>query len=430
MLEAPSGADGEAPHRAGFIDIIADLSVIRGPSPVFETLNRLSDDAILGVMAKYREDPSPLKIDLGVGVYRDAEGHTPVLECVRTAERRIVAAQVTKAYVAPAGREEFNAAVVDLVLGREHRAVVERRVIAVQTPGGCGALRVGAELLRAAAPDASIHVSDPTWANHLPLLGGAGLRLQRYPYYEAAARRLAFDAMIERLERAPAGDVVLLHGCCHNPTGADLDADQWRTVADLVSRRGLLPYLDLAYQGFGADLDADAQGVRLIASRVPECLIATSFSKNLGLYRERVGALLAVGASEARAAAVRSHVLQIARSIYSMPPDHGAAIAVEIFTDPALRRTWIAELATMRERVQAMRRLLADALRRLGGDGDYDYFERQRGMFSLLGAPPAVVERLREEFHVYMTADGRMNLAGLAPSSVERLAQAILRATR
>jgi len=397
---------------------------------VFETLSRLSEDAILGVMAKYRADPSPLKIDLGVGVYRDAEGRTPVLDCVRIAERRIVDTQLTKSYVAPAGREEFNAAVVDLVLGPEHCAVVDRRVIAVQTPGGCGALRVGAELLRAAAGQTSIHVSDPTWANHLPLLGGAGLRLQRYPYYDAATHRLDFDAMIARLERAPMGDVVLLHGCCHNPTGADLDADQWRVVAELMSRRGLLPYLDLAYQGFGDDLDADAEGVRLIASRVPECLIATSFSKNLGLYRERVGALLAVGASEARVAAVRSHVLQIARSIYSMPPDHGAAIAAEVFTDPALRQTWLAELAVMRERVQAMRRLLADSLRRHSGGGDYDYFERQRGMFSLLGAPPAVVERLRDEFHVYMTADGRMNLAGLTPSSVERLAHAILRATR
>jgi aspartate aminotransferase len=397
---------------------------------VFETLSRLNEDAILGVMAKYRADPSPLKIDLGVGVYRDAEGHTPVLECVRIAERRIVDAQVTKTYVAPAGREEFNAAVVDLVLGRDHLAVVDRRVIAVQTPGGCGALRVGAELLRAAAPDATIHVSDPTWANHLPLLGGAGLRLQRYPYYDAAAHRLSFDAMIERLQRAPAGDVVLLHACCHNPTGADLDDDQWHIIAELLSRRGLVPYLDLAYQGFGLDLDADAQGVRSIASRLPECLIATSFSKNLGLYRERVGALLVVGASEERAAAIRSHVLQIARSIYSMPPDHGAAIATEIFTDPALRRNWVAELATMRERVRAMRRLLADSLRRQGGDDGYDYLAHQRGMFSLLGAPPAVVERLREEFHVYMTADGRMNLAGLTPSNVDPLAHAILRATR
>ena len=400
------------------------------PAPVFESLSRLSEDAILGVMAKFRADPSPLKIDLGVGVYRDAEGHTPVLDCVRVAERRILDAQVTKSYVAPAGREEFNAAVVELVLGREHRAVLDRRVIAVQTPGGCGALRVGAELLRAAAAGTSIHVSDPTWANHLPLLGGAGLRLQRYPYYDATAHRLTFDAMLERLERAPAGDVVLLHACCHNPTGADLDDAQWRTIADLLSRRGLLPYLDLAYQGFGGGLDADAQGIRLIASRVPECLIATSFSKNLGLYRERVGALLAVAASEERAAAIRSHVLQIARSIYSMPPDHGAAIAAEILTDPALRGTWVAELGTMRERVRAMRRLLADALRRGGGGRAYDYLEHQRGMFSLLGAPPAVVERLREEFHVYMTADGRMNLAGLMPSNVDPLAHAILQATR
>ncbi len=397
---------------------------------MFQNLSSLSVDAILGVMAKFRADPSPLKIDLGVGVYRDADGNTPVLRCVRSAERRILDAQLTKAYVAPAGRAEFNEAVIALVLGRTHSAVADRRVVAVQTPGGCGALRVGAELLRVASPAASIHVSDPTWANHIPLIGGSGMRLQRYPYYDATAHELTFAAMIDRVERAPEGDVVLIHACCHNPTGADLDEAQWRTVTELLVRRRLLPYLDLAYQGFGVALDADAAAVRTIAAAVPECLIATSFSKNLGLYRERVGALLAVCTSEERAAAVRSHVLQIARSIYSMPPDHGAAIAAEILTDAALRRDWIDELTGMRERIQAMRALLARALRQRRGDGAFDYLERQRGMFSLLGRPAAMVDRLREEHHVYMTSDGRMNLAGLTPASVDRLAEAIVRADR
>jgi aspartate/tyrosine/aromatic aminotransferase len=398
-----------------------------GKDSVFENLNRLAEDAILGVMTQYRADPSPSKIDLGVGVYRDASGATPVLECVRLAEHEILAAQTTKTYVAPAGRAEFNDAVVDLVLGAGHAAVAGRRTIAVQAPGGCGALRVGAELIRVCAPSASVHVSDPTWANHVPLIGGAGLRLARYPYYDAAAHRVAYEAMLGHLERAPAGDVVLLHACCHNPTGADLDAAQWREVADLLLRRRLIPYMDLAYQGFGEDPDGDAAGVRLVAQSVPECLIATSFSKNLGLYRERVGALLAVCEDEGRAAAVRSHVLQIARSIYSMPPDHGAAIAARVLLEPHLRSVWRAELAAMRGRIVGMRSLLAEALRRACGGGRYDFLGTQRGMFSLLGASPAAVALLREEHHVYMTGDGRMNLAGVTPDNVEPLAAAIRR---
>ncbi|HVC00675.1 MAG TPA: amino acid aminotransferase [Steroidobacteraceae bacterium] len=397
---------------------------------MLQNLSRLREDAILGVMAKFRADPSPLKVDLGVGVYRDAAGNTPVLECVRRAERGILDAQTTKTYVAAAGRAEFNDAVIDLVLGRTHPAVADRRVICVQTPGGCGALRVGAQLLRVAAPAATVHVSDPTWANHVPLIGGAGLRLQRYPYYDAAGRRIAFDAMLEHLNGAAEGDIVLLHACCHNPTGADLDAQQWRAVAQILLRKRLLPYLDLAYQGFGEDVAADAAGVRLIADLVPECLIATSFSKNLGLYRERVGALLVIGANAHEAAAAQSHVLQIARSIYSMPPDHGAAIAARIFADADLSGSWIRELGAMRGRIRQMRGLLGQTLRRIGGDGRFDFLESQRGMFSLLGAPPAAIERLREEYHVYVMADGRMNLAGVMPSNAEYLADAIVRVLR
>ncbi|MDE2296466.1 MAG: aspartate/tyrosine/aromatic aminotransferase [Gammaproteobacteria bacterium] len=394
---------------------------------MFQSLSRLSEDAILGVMAKFRADPSPLKVDLGVGVYRDAAGNTPVLDCVRRAERDVLAAQTTKSYVAPAGRAEFNEAVIELVLGAGHPAVADRRVVALQAPGGCGALRVGAELVRTAAASATVHVSDPTWANHVPLIGGSGLRLARYPYYDAVARRLTFDAMLERLECAPEGDVVLIHACCHNPTGADLEPPQWKALTELLLRRRLIPYLDLAYQGFGEDEVTDAAGVRLVAQSVPECLIATSFSKNLGLYRERVGALLVVGESESRAAAIRSHVLQIARSIYSMPPDHGAAIAARIFCDQELRRAWIGELAAMRGRINAMRTLLADTLRGLRGDRTFDFLERQRGMFSLLGASAEAVGRLQAEHHVYMTGDGRMNLAGVMPGNVEYLAGAICR---
>jgi aspartate aminotransferase len=392
---------------------------------LFQQLKRLNPDVILGVMAKFRADPSPLKVDLGVGVYRDLTGNTPVLGCVRRAEQAVVAAQTTKSYVAAAGREEFNSFVEEMVLGQAHAVRRERRARTVQTPGGCGALRVGAELIRASAPGVTVHISDPTWGNHPPLLGSSGLRLVRYPYYDAAAHELRFGAMLEHLDRAAAGDVVLIHVCCHNPTGADLDPTQWRELAELLRRRRLVPFLDLAYQGFAADLDADAAGVRLVADQVPEALVAISFSKNLGLYRERVGALIVIGENETHADACLSHVLQIARSIYSMPPDHGAAIAAHIFASPTLKNEWIEELGLMRSRIADMRGLLAQHLREATGGGTFDFIRSQRGMFSLLGAPVEAVERLRDKHHIYMTPDSRMNLAGIMPHNAAYVAEAI-----
>ena len=396
-----------------------------GRNHLFEHLDRLNPDAILGLMAKYRADAFSQKVDLGVGVYRDLSGNTPVLDCVRRAEQIVLKSQSTKSYVAAAGREEFNSAVEELVLGTSHRARGDRRARTVQAPGGCGALRVGAELIRAAAPSSTVHVSDPTWGNHTPLLGSSGLKLERYPYYDAKAHALRFDAMLERLERAPAGDVVLVHACCHNPSGADLSTGQWQILTELLRRRRLTPFLDLAYQGFGTDLAADAAGVRLVTEALPEALIAVSHSKNLGLYRERVGALIVISEDESRADAVQSHVLQIARSIYSMPPDHGAAIAACIFADPKLRESWVSELGEMRGRIQAMRALLASHLRALTGDGTFDFIEAQRGMFSLLGVSAAAVEALRDKHHIYMTADSRMNLAGIMPHNAAYVAESI-----
>ena len=392
---------------------------------MFQQLEQLNPDAILGLMAKYRADSSALKVDLGVGVFRDLSGNTPILASVRRAEQAVLATQTTKSYVAAAGRQEFNEAVEEMVLGTAHAARHDRRARTLQTPGGCGALRVGAELIRAAAPAVTVHVSDPTWGNHTPLLGSSGLRLERYPYYDAAAHRLRFDAMLERLDRAAAGDVVLIHACCHNPTGADLDPQQWQALAHVLTRRRLVPFLDLAYQGFAVDLDADAAGVRLVADQVPEALIAVSFSKNLGLYRERVGALIAIGENGSRADACASHMLQIARSIYSMPPDHGAAIAAHIFADPELKGEWVGELAAMRTRIADMRGLLADHLDRRIGGGTFDFIRLQRGMFSLLGVPAEAVERLREKHHIYMLSDSRMNLAGIMPHNASYVADAI-----
>jgi aspartate aminotransferase len=391
---------------------------------LFQQLERLISDSILGLMAQYRADPFNQKVDLGVGVYRDLSGNTPILDCVRTAEREVLAAQTTKSYVGAAGREEFNSSVEELVLGSTHTTRRDRRARTQQTPGGCGALRVGAELIKAGAPNAVVHLSDPTWGNHAPLLGECGLRLERYPYYDAATHELRFEAMLQRLQAASAGDVVLIHACCHNPTGADLGPKQWQAVADLLERRRLVPFLDLAYQGFGCSLDEDAAHVRMVVERVPEALIAVSFSKNLGLYRERAGGLIVISENAARADAVQSHMLHIARSIYSMPPDHGAAIAAKIFADPPLRREWVQELAAMRTRIQEMRSLLAESLQHATGDRSFDFIRTQRGMFSLLGVSREAVQRLREKHHIYMTADSRMNLAGIMPNNVTYVAEA------
>jgi len=392
---------------------------------LFQQLDRLNPDAILGLMAQFRADPSPQKVDLGVGVFRDLSGNTPILQSVRRAEQIVLQAQSTKSYVAAAGRAEFNEAVEQLVLGPAHRVRSARRVRTAQTPGGCGALRVGAELIRAAAPKATVYVSDPTWGNHMPLLGSSGLRLERYPYYDARSHELRFDAMLERLNGAAPGDGVLVHACCHNPTGADLSVSQWQRLTELLLERQLTPFLDLAYQGFGSTLEEDAAGIRLVVDRVPEALIAVSYSKNLGLYRERLGAIISVSESEHRADAVQSHVLQIARSIYSMPPDHGAAIAACIFADAALRQSWIEELAAMRNRIADMRSLLASHLRAVTQRGTFDFLELQRGMFSLLGVSGEAVEALRSRHHIYMLGDSRMNLAGITPGNVGYVAEAI-----
>jgi len=391
---------------------------------LFQQLERLISDSILGLMAKYRADPCKDKVDLGVGVYRDLSSNTPILDCVRRAEKEVLAAQTTKAYVSAAGREEFNAAVEELVLGSAHPARRDRRARTLQAPGGCGALRVGAELIKDAAPNAAVHLSDPTWGNHAPLLGDCGLKLERYPYYDAFTHELKFEQMLHRLQTANAGDAVLIHACCHNPTGADLSPAQWREVTDLLERRKLVPFLDIAYQGFGSSLDADAAPIRGVVERLPEALIAVSFSKNLGLYRERVGALIVVSENAVRADAVSSYMLHIARSIYSMPPDHGAAIAARIFTEQNLRQEWVRELDAMRARIKEMRSLLADRLCEVTGGKSFDFIRTQHGMFSLLGVSREAVERLREKHHIYMTSDSRMNLAGIMPHNVSYVAEA------
>ena len=391
---------------------------------MFDTIESLPPDPILGVNAAFRRDESPHKIDLGIGVYRDQAGNTPVPGAVREAEQAMIAAQTTKTYVGPLGNPEFNERISDLALG-PLAGTLRPRIAAIQTVGGCGALRIGAELLRVAAPDAVIHVSTPTWANHEPLVGSSGLAMQRYPYYDPGTRSVDFDRMHSHLTELPAGSVVLLHACCHNPTGADLSVDQWRSIAALVEKRGLLPFVDLAYQGLGTDLESDVAGARLVAERVPELLLAISCSKNFGLYRERVGALVVVTRNAARAATLATHQARIARRMYSMPPDHGAAVVARVLADPRLRAEWAEELSAMTARINSLRDLLARSLAACRPDRDFSWLARHRGMFSLLPLPEAALLELRERHHVYALTDGRVNVAGISVDNVERVADAV-----
>jgi aspartate aminotransferase len=392
---------------------------------MFDVLDRLPPDPILGVTAAFRADASPLKIDLGVGVYRDERGSTPVPDAVLQAERALIAGQSTKSYVGPLGNLDFNARIVELALG-PLASQLRERIATIQTVGGCGALRLGAELIHATSPGSVIHVSTPTWANHEPLIGNSGLRLERYPYYDAARRDVAFDAMHDALDRLPAGAVVLLHACCHNPTGAELTPAQWRLVAEVVERRGLLPFVDLAYQGFGDDLETDVIGLRALAERVPELLLAVSCSKNFGLYKERAGALVAICRNGTTAAAVATHQARIARRMYSMPPDHGAAIVARLLADAGLRGQWQQEVAAMVARMKSLRALLQSRLEARRPGHDFGWLTRQRGMFSLLGLDEPGLARLRSEFHVYVPPDGRINVAGISAGNVDRIADAVV----
>lgn len=389
---------------------------------MFEQLKTLPQDPILGLMKTFREDPREDKVDLGVGVYRDEAGATPIMAAVQAAERRLLASETTKAYIGPAGAEGFNRLIGELLLGAEHPALKDGRVNVVQTPGGCGALRMAAEFLRLCQPQATVWVSTPTWANHIPLLGGAGLAIREYPYLDRATLNVDFDAMMACLEQAARGDVVLLHGCCHNPSGADLDAAQWSAITDLIERKGLLPFIDIAYQGLGEGLESDAYGVRLMAERLPEVIVASSCSKNFGLYRERTGALMLIAADARQGQAATSQLLSAIRSHYSMPPSHGAAVVELILDTPELKHQWQRELEAMCSRILELRAAFSQAL---APAGDFGFIERQRGMFSFLGISPQQVRTLREQFGIYMLDSSRINVAGLSTATLPRVAEAI-----
>lgn len=389
---------------------------------MFESMQAASADAILGLITEHKNDPRPEKVDLGVGVFRTAEGETPVLEVVKKAEQRLVDTQESKAYIGTAGDPNFNAAMQALTFAD---SVDADRISTIQAPGGSGSLRVAASLILRARPDATVWISDPTWANHIPLLSGAGVNLEPYPYYDTSNHVILIDQMLDALGKMPNGDLVLLHGCCHNPSGLDPSEDEWQAIADVIVERGLVPFIDMAYQGFATSLNDDAFIIRHLAGRVPEMIVSNSCSKNFGLYRDRVGSLSVLAADQASRDIVHSQVNNVVRTIYSVPPDHGAVVVSTILNDVELKAAWRVELAEMRGRLREMRILLNDALREKAPDHDFSHLVRARGMFCFLGVSEEQVSRLKKDFGVYMVDSSRINTAGITAQNVNYLADAI-----
>ncbi len=391
---------------------------------LFAKVQPAPPDAILGLTEAFKADPRPEKVNLGVGVYKDADGSTPVLQCVKQAERRILDAETQKSYLPIDGDPEYDRLVRQMAFGDNHPALAAQRVVTAQTPGGTGALRVAGDYLKQQHPDITLHLSDPTWANHKQVFAAAGVQLDTYAYFDPDALKVDIDAMLAALGKVPAGDAVLLHGCCHNPSGADPTDDQWRQIARVLADRGLVAVVDLAYQGFGDGLEADVSGLRILAETLDEMLVCTSYSKNFSLYNERVGSLSVVAADADTAAAVLSHVKKAIRANYSNPPAHGGAIVRTILSDADLTALWKQELAAMRDRINRMRSLFAQTLKQVGGP-DWPFIERQRGMFSLTPLTPEQVDRLKDQFAVYMVRSGRINVAGMTESNVQRLGEAV-----
>ncbi|HQZ12164.1 MAG TPA: amino acid aminotransferase [Devosia sp.] len=394
---------------------------------MFETLNKATLDKIFVLMAEYAADPRDGKIDLGVGVYKDPTGNTPIMSAVRKAEKRINDTAKTKTYKGVVGNKEFSAGIVELALGN---TVDKSRVRTVNGNGGTGALMILAHVLGRARPKGRIFISDPSWPNHWPLCEMAGLTPVYYPYFDPKTRRVDFDAMIKALDGLGPDDIVLLHGCCHNPTGASLTNAQWDRVAESLKKTGAFPLVDLAYLGFGDGLEEDAYGVRKVVAAVPESMVAFSASKNFGLYRERAGVAIAIAHDSERADVVSSQMQNVIRASISQTPDHGAEIVQIILNDKDLRAEWEAELTEMRERMKRLRVKLAEAIKARSNSADFDFIAEHTGMFSLLGLPENVVTSLKVKDGVYMINDSRINVAGIPEDRVGELADFILAATK
>lgn len=380
-------------------------------------------DKILALMQEYAADPRDTKIDLGVGVYKDASGKTPVMRAIKAAEMKVWEEQTSKSYVGLAGDPAFGDAMINLVLGN---AVSRDRIAAVATPGGTGAVRQAFELLQFASPNGRVFVSNPTWPNHVTILGHLGIEHVPYRYFDEDTCGVDFDNMITDLKTAKKGDLVLLHGCCHNPTGANLNLVQWQAVIDILLETGATPMIDIAYQGFGDGLDEDAAAVRLLAASVPETIIAASCSKNFGIYRERTGMLMAISEKASDTKVTQGMLSHLNRQNYSFPPDHGARLVTTILNDDALRADWQAELEDVRVSMLGLRTQLASELQRLSGSDRFGFVAQHRGMFSRLGIAPEIVQNLKTEHGIYMVGDSRINIAGLNQITVPILAKAIV----
>ena len=393
---------------------------------MFESLKPVGMDPILGLMAAFRADDRANKIDLGVGVYQDDRGRTPVMASVKEAEAQLMTLETTKSYQGIAGDPDYNQRILQLLLGAEHSILNSGRIKSIQTPGGSGALRVGAEVIVRARPDAKLWVGVPTWPNHIPLLGSAGVTIKEYPYYNLSNHQIDIESMMATLAQVPAGDMVLLHGCCHNPTGADLTHQQWDQIADLALERGFIPFIDTAYQGLGDGLDEDAYGVRMMADRLPELVIASSCSKNFGLYRERTGSITFITETSEQADIVAAQAMSVARQTYSMPPAHGALLVSLILGDQQLCANWQAELTEVRTRIQSMRSLLADNIQHNAAGIDFSHIKQQKGMFSFLGLNTEQLDLLREDYGIYIVSSSRVNLAGINSGNIGYLSDSIV----
>ena len=382
-------------------------------------------DPILGVTETFNADTNPKKVNLGVGIYYDDGGKVPVLECIRRAEHKLASTPLPRSYLPIDGLQTYDRAARELVFGPNSAPVNDKRVVTVQTLGGTGALKVGADFLRRINPNASVWISDPSWENHQALFEYAGFKVNAYPYYDAATHGVKFDATIGALNKLPAGSIVVLHACCHNPTGVDLDSPQWERIIEIVNARGLVPFLDLAYQGFADGIAQDAHAVRRFAQLCPAFFVSSSFSKSLSLYGERVGALSIVTASAEEAGRVLSQLKRVIRTNYSNPPTHGGRATEIVLTTPELRAMWEQELGEMRDRIKAVRSDLVTRIRNIRADFDFDFIVRQRGLFSYSGLSKAQVQRLREEYSLYAIDSGRICVAAINSRNIDYVAKAI-----
>ena len=392
---------------------------------MFDRLSAVPPDPILGIISAYAADPNPNKIDLGIGVYRDEKGDTPILQCVKQAEQTLDSTETSKTYLGPPGVAGFNSAMTSLIFGEDSAVLREDRVRTIQTPGGTGALRVGADLIKAASPDATVWVSDPTWANHDAILEAAGLRMEFYPYFDWEKSDLRFDEMMDALRNRGPGDVVLFHACCHNPCGVSPSPDQWEAITDLAAERGFLPMVDMAYMGFERGIDEDSLSVRLFAEKCPELLVASSCSKNFAVYRERVGAISVVCNSAQKASDVVTVINSLTRKNYSMPPTHGTGIIDIILHSDELTALWRDEVAGMRNRINGLRKTLSAKITEAGIEKDFSFLQRQSGMFSFLGLSVDQVRRLREEFSIYTVNSARVNIASFNDSNIDYFIKAL-----